>query len=187
MTGAEFDVWVRSGADGSRRYQLIDGAVHAMAPASTTHGSIQANLCAMLVRHLDAPGARCRVVTAPAIAIRIRARDNRRVPDLGVTCAPDRAGDVVLPDPILLIEILSPGNAKDTWDNVRGYASIPSVLDILVVNSLKVEAELWSRQTDGTWPAEPALIAVGDTLRLSSIECEASLESAYAKTHLANS
>ena len=31
------------------------------------------------------------------------------------------------PDPILLVEVLSPGNAQDTYENVRAYATLASV------------------------------------------------------------
>ena len=41
----------------------------------------------------------------------VRASRNRRVPDLGVTCAP--------PEPILLIEILSPSNEAETRTNTK--------------------------------------------------------------------
>ena len=149
MTVDEFIAW----DDGSdTRYQLVDGEVRAMSPASTTHGTIQADLARRLSNHLDVPGSRCRVVTEPAIQTRIHARKNMRVPDLGVTCTPDSAGEVALPDPILLIEIMSPGNKRDTWDNVWAYASIPTVREILIVQSTRIEAQLLRRQSDGSWP-----------------------------------
>lgn len=185
MTADAFIAWVLEGGTKGRRYQLVDGEVRAMSPAGTTHGTIQATLAGILMRHLDIPGSRCRVVTEPAVATRIRARHNIRVPDLGVTCVPDAKGEVALPDPILLIEILSPGNPKNTWDNVWAYTSIPTVAEILVVHGSRMEAELLRRQADGTWPAEPLAIGPDDPLELASIGLSAPLRVAYAKTHLA--
>ena len=182
MTVDEFTVWPGDGHGG--RHQLVDGEVRAMSPASATHGRIQANLAAILAKHLDVPGGKCGVVTEPAIATRIRARHNLRVPDLGVTCAPDAPGDVALPDPLLLIEIVSPGNAQDTWDNVWAYTSVPTVSEILIVQSTRIEAELLTRQSDGSWPAEPRLIGSDGILRLASIGLEVPLRSAYANTYL---
>ena len=187
MTVDEFTVWPGDGRGG--RYQLVDGEVRAMSPASATHGRIQANLAAILAKHLDVPGGKCGVVTEPAIATRIRARHNLRVPDLGVNCAPAAPGDVALPDPLLLIEIMSPGNAQetwdqDTWDNVWAYTSVPTVSEILIVQSTRIEAELLTRQSDGSWPAEPRLIGSDELLRLASIGLEVPLCSAYAKTYL---
>jgi Uma2 family endonuclease len=60
-----------------------------------------------------------------------------------------------LPDLIVLIEVLSPGNTSDTWDNVWAYATIPSVREIVVVHSTRVLAELLRRGPDGHWPEEP--------------------------------
>jgi hypothetical protein len=55
-------------------------------------------------------GGRCRVVGEPGVITRIRSHVNMRVPDLGVTA--DAPGQQALPDPVVLIEILSPGNAS---------------------------------------------------------------------------
>jgi Uma2 family endonuclease len=38
----------------------------------------------------------------------------------------------LLAEPIVVIEILSPSNANDTWGNVVLYTTIPSVREILV-------------------------------------------------------
>ena len=118
MTAAEFLSWPGDGS--GRKFQLVDGVVVAQSPASTTHGTLQSNLDRLVGGHLDRQDGPCRSVVEPAVAVRLSAGHNRRVPDLGVTCAPDARGDVDLPDPILLIEILSPGNRDETWRNVPG-------------------------------------------------------------------
>ena len=85
MTVAEF---IDSPGDGSGlKHQLVDGEPQAMAPASTTHGTIQATLARLLGNHLV--GTDCRVVIEPGVVPLLRAEANMRVPDLGVTCAPD--------------------------------------------------------------------------------------------------
>ena len=186
----EFIAWPGDGKGG--RYQLVDGEVRAMSPATATHGIIQGNLTRLIGNHLDSPGNRCRLATEPAVSVRIRAKHNLRVPDLGVTCAPDRPGEVALPDPVLLIEVLSPGNADDTlsktasptWDNVWAYTTVPSVKEIVVVHSSRVFAELLRRQPDGSWPKEPEEIGEAGTLRLEAIEFSMPLKAAYGKTYL---
>ena len=116
---------------------------------------------------------------------RVRANINLRVPDLGRHCTPDCPGEQALPDPIVLIEILSPGNASDTWENVWSYTTIPSVREILVVHSTRRFAELLRRDADGNWPAEPEEIGADGTLRLDSIAFACPLPAVYAQTHLA--
>jgi Uma2 family endonuclease len=89
------------------------------------------------------------------------------------------------PDPVVLIEILSPSNATDTWDNVWACTAISSVREVVVVHSTGVEAELRRRGADGGWPGRPDEIGADGTLRLESIGFACPLRAAYAQTHLA--
>lgn len=178
----EFLAWDGDGHQG--KLELVDGVVRAMAPANPTHGTIQARLAYLLSRHLELQQSRCRVVSVAGIQPRVRKRYNLRIPDLLVTCSPDVRGDQILPDPLLLIEILSPGNSKRTWDNVWTYVSIPSVQEILVVHSVRIKAELLRKGADGAWPEEAEVIEAGGTLRLTSIGAEFALEEVYRGTYL---
>jgi Uma2 family endonuclease len=184
MTAEEFIVW--AGGDG-RRWQLVDGEPRAMAPAAATHGIIQARLAFLINQRLDAGSSPCVVVTEPAISPRVRSRSNLRVPDLAVTCTPIESGQLVLPEPVLIIEILSPTNESETWENVWAYVSIPSVQEILVVRSTTAAAELLRRRDDGAWPEEPSQLHAGDSLHLVSIDLTCPLADVYARTHLARS
>jgi Uma2 family endonuclease len=183
MTVAEFLDWPGDGS--GRAFQLVDGELRAMSPGSATHGTIQANLCRLIGNALVSSGPSCRIVTEPGVNTRIRSHINMRVPDLGITRTVDAAGQQTLPDPIALIEVLSPGNAADTWDNVWAYTTIPSVREIAVVHSTRVLAEVLRRGADGHWPAEPEEIGAGDMLRLESIGVAFHLREAYAQTHRA--
>jgi hypothetical protein len=90
-----------------------------------------------------------------------------------------------MPEPILLIEVLSPGSVNETWDNVRAYSTIPSVHEILVVHSTRVMAERLRRAADGAWPGDPDIVEAGGALRLASIDAAWPLAEVYARTHLA--
>ena len=96
-------------------------------------------------------------MTEPGIVPRVRANRNYRVPDLGVTCAPP-SHDLMVSEPIVLIEILSPSNEADTRANIWAYTTVPSVREILAIRSTRIEAELLVRGADGTWPAEPEIV-----------------------------
>ena len=180
MTVEEFIAWAGDG-----RWQLVDGEPRAMSPASATHGIIQTNVGYTLTRHLRATGSPCRVVTEPAIVPRVRARSNMRVPDLAVTCADVGAGLIALPDPVLIVEILSPTNESDTWENVWTYVSIPSVREVLVLRSSSVAADLLRRNSDGTWPSEPIQISRDGTLHLETMALTCPLAELYIGTYLA--
>lgn len=177
LTTEEFLVW-DSGDRSGRRWQLRDGVPEAMAPATEAHGAIQSEFGRLIGNHLLASGDRCRVITEPGITPRVRSAENVRIPDLAVTCAPPSAERLVS-EPVLVIEILSPSNAEETWENVWAYTTIPSVTEILVISSTAIEAELLRREPDGSWPPAAAPIGPGDTLRLDSIGLALPLRAAY--------
>jgi hypothetical protein len=59
--------------------------------------------------------------------------DNVRPPDLAVTCAPMLMGRI-LPDLALIIEVLSPSYQRETWESIWACATIPSLVEIAVVD-----------------------------------------------------
>jgi Uma2 family endonuclease len=116
MSVEEFLDWP---GDGSRqKFELVDGEPRAIAPASGTHGRIQATVARLLGNHLVGSG--CCAVVEPGVVPRVRAEANMRVPDVVVTCEADDAGVHALAEPILIIEILSPSNEAETRENVVG-------------------------------------------------------------------
>src|SRR5688500_12863611 len=85
MTVEEFRDWVGRQPG---RWELADGQPRAMAPASATHGLIQARATYLVERHLADTGSPCRAATeAPVLPASFK-RHNARVPDLSVTCSP---------------------------------------------------------------------------------------------------
>lgn len=183
MDVADFLDWPGDGT--SVRYELIDGELRAMAPGSDAHNTIISNLAGLIWQHLRKTRPGCRVVSAPGIQPHVRSEWNFRIPDLGVTCSPSHAGEIMTPDPVLLIEVLSPGNSSETWENVMAYTTLPSVQEILVVHSTRIKAELLRRDAQGHWPANPEPIKAEANIALASIEAEFPLNEAYAGTHLA--
>lgn len=182
MTVAEFLDW-DSGDRSGATWQLRDGEPEMMAPASEAHGAIQARLSQLIGVHLDACGSPCRVIVTPGVIPRVRSAENCLVPDLAVTCAPPSGGRT-LPEPVIVIEILSPSNETQTRANIWGYTTIPSVAEIVVLRTSVVMAEVLRRGPDGNWPAEPELVGVDETLRLDSIGFAAPLRSAYQTSGL---
>jgi Uma2 family endonuclease len=177
MTLDEFLAWDAGDTTG-RRWQLENGEPVMMAPASEAHGAIQAELAGLLRDHLRATGSPCRVIIAPGIVPRIRADENFRIPDLGVTCAPP-SREIIVPEPVLLVEILSPGNEAKTRANVWTYTTLPSVTEILLVRSTRMEVELLRRDAGGVWPARPVIIRPPEYLELSSLGFAAPVAEMY--------
>jgi Uma2 family endonuclease len=182
MTLAEFFAWHPEDTS-VRCWQLIDGEPVAMAPATEAHGALQIEIGALLRNHLLARGGPCRVISEAGIVPRVRSDRNYRIPDLGVTCAPP-SSNLMMGEPILLIEILSPSNEVETWANIWAYTTIPSVVEILVVSSTKIEAELLRRRGDGSWPETPERIGAEGDVMLGSVDFSAALSAFYRTTVL---
>jgi Uma2 family endonuclease len=183
MTVDEFFEW--SGDGSERRYQLVDGEPLAMAPASITHGIIQANIGGILRSHLR--GTSCYVVVAPGVIPRVGADANLRIPDLAIACDTNDRELRALTEPTLIVEILSPSNEAETRESVWAYTTIPTVREILLIRSTRIAAELLRRQPDESWPPNSEHLAADNTVQLDSIEFLCPLAALYEGTHLSRS
>jgi Uma2 family endonuclease len=183
MTVAEFLEW-DSGDLSGRRWQLVDGEPVAMAPPGDDHSAIQSELGRLLGNHLLQRGVPCRAGTGPGIIPNIHETENWRIPDLGVTCTPP-TGTQDMPNPVLLVEILSPSNYRQTRANIWTYTTLPSVREILLVHSTRIGAELLRRNADGHWPKRPQKASDGESFMLDSIGLTLPVRALYRTTSLA--
>ena len=182
MTADEFLDW--HGEKPGERFELVDGVLRAMTSPSPPHGVIHTNLARLIGDQLDKSRPGCWVATGVAVRPRIRAKTNVRVPDLSVACSPVRKGQREVDNPLLLVEVLSPSNASRTWENVRAYTTIPSVSEILVVESETLRVHVVSRAADGTWPLDPVTTERDGTLTLASIDLTCRVVDVYRNTEL---
>ena len=180
MTIADFLAWE---PDDFLLYELVDGQPRAIAPAGTIHGFLKSELGSLIRNHLLGCRPDSKVLVNPSIVPRVMSAHNLRVPDLGVTCSPLVPGQATLSDPMLLVEILSPSNKAKAWSNVWTYSSIPSVREILILDSAKIAAEVLRRGVDGAWPDRPSTIQDG-LLVLTSIDFRLPLAELYTGTGL---
>lgn len=141
MTVDEFARW----DDGSdTRYELVEGTPVAMAPPMPGHGVLAVALGAELRAALRS--RRPCIVQAEAGIARPERDDTCYIADLAVSCDPPQPGDRLIRDPILIIEILSPGTSVfDRQTKAPDYRRIPSVQEILLIDSESVFAEILRR------------------------------------------
>jgi Uma2 family endonuclease len=125
------------------------------------------------------------VVIGGGVKPRPRAKWNYRIPELAVTCGRSEKGGREVPDPVIIIELLSPSNRAETWDNVRNYATLPSVSEIVVIDTESVSADVLVRDDKGLWPANSLKVEAGGFVGFASIGFEMPLNEAYRGTHLA--
>lgn len=184
MTVDDFLSWDGGGHVG--KIELIDGLPRLMAPASATHSFIQGNVVTAINIHLRGRKSPCRAGTEAPVLPPLAKRINARAPDVVVTCAPISDSGVI-EEPVLIVEVLSPGNEAETWESIRALAPIPSLREILVLSSTAVEAQIFRRLDDGAWQAEAERHGPGSTLQLASIDLGLLIADVYAGTYLASS
>jgi Uma2 family endonuclease len=148
---------------------------------------MHAILTTMLVSHLQSNLPFCRVAIGGGVKPRIEADWNYGVPDITVTCEKMINGQHDVPDPVVIIELLSPSNKADTWDNVRNYATVPSIGEIVIIDTVRVHADALTRDGKGHWPPNPHVVKRGGIISTPSLKFDRPLDHAYRDTYLADS
>lgn len=184
MSVEDFQDWVPPAGLEDRRWHLVNGEPVCMAPASEDHSMIQGQASFLIQLHLKNTQSPCRLGIAPGVIPRVGSRTNELVPDIGVTCSP-AAGGKTMTEPVLLVEIISPSNKAITERNILAYTTIPSVREILSLDSRSVAGKLYRRDEAGDWEDDPLALEPHDMVRLASIGFEAPLADFYATSSLA--
>jgi Uma2 family endonuclease len=156
------------------RYELIDGRVVAMAPPNPRHSAMTGRLARLIGNALTPP---CEVFVEAGIVTPTRA-DTYLQADLAVSCRPlgQQGRDVA--EPILVVEVESPGTARHDREVKLGrYQELASLQEILLVASAERRVQLWRRKGDG-WSAQDV---TGDAvLELESCALDIPLADLYA-------
>jgi Uma2 family endonuclease len=147
MTLAAFLEW-DDGTD--RRYQLVDGVLLMMAPATEAHGELALSLGAEIRSRLQPP---CRVISEAGITVPDRS-DTYYIADLAVTCVPREPGRRIVAEPVLIVEVLSPSTSHiDRLRKLADYRTLPSVREILIAFPDERRVEVQRRTAEG-WRVE---------------------------------
>jgi Uma2 family endonuclease len=118
------------------RYERIDGQIVAMAPERAAHVMVKAAVWLALRRAVSDAGIACQ---AMADGMTVETGDSDYEPDALVNCGPRLAADAVAAsNPIIVVEVLSPGTASaDTGGKLAGYFQVPSIAHYLIVHPTK--------------------------------------------------
>jgi Uma2 family endonuclease len=132
MNVDDFLAWAE-GRDG--RWELHDGEPIAMSPERLAHTDTKFQVVAALKNAIQRAGAPCHAVPDGA-TVRVNARTAFE-PDALVYCGPRLPSDAVeIPNPIIVVEVLSPGTAaRDHGVKLEGYYSLASVVHYLILDA----------------------------------------------------
>ena len=171
----EFLDW-DSGDD--RRYELIDGVPFAMAAPARAHQILAASFARRLGEALDERPP-CTVGVEAAIAV-VGRDDTCHVADLAVTCKPHEPGEQLTPEPVVIVEILSPSTEnRDRKVKLPDYRAIPSVQEVVLLDSQQLYCEVHRRIDGGGWLTE-LLRDPEARLRIKSVGLDQPLSALYA-------
>lgn len=153
------------------RWEFVGGECVLMAPASRAHTMLKGNVFAALRQALA--GSPC---TAYSDGIEIRDAGQSAIPDVVVSCREPDLDSPVEPEPVLIVEIVSPTTAhRDRVEKWAAYRRIQSLRHYMLVEQSRRLVELHTRQSAFVFEerfietgAVP-LAGIGVTLELDAI------------------
>jgi Uma2 family endonuclease len=173
MSLEEFLAWER---EQPAAFEFDGLTVRMMTGGSLDHSTIASNLWMALRAKLRDSG--CRPFRGDAKVI---ANQGVRYPDVTVTCTPSSGRDDIVPEPVVVIEILSPSTEREDRGRKKfDYFATPSIRQYAIVEQDERRVELYTR-TGTAWIDE---IITGAVLNLSTIGVEITLDAIYEDTEL---
>ena len=155
----------------------IDGRPRLMAPASMTHSILKRNVFRALDRALAGSGSEVLVHGPQILTDEISA-----IPDVVVTCAPIDLSTSAIPEPTIIVEVMSPSSeADDTLRKWFAYRKIASLKHYLVIAQDRRLVQIHSRAGD-LW--RERFVSEG-AIELDDPSLEVEVAALYAATELA--
>jgi Uma2 family endonuclease len=138
MTLDEFLVWERRQ---ELRYEFDGFEPVAMTGGTLNHAAIADNAVDAL-RRLLRPS--CRVFRGE---VKVVVDGRVRYPDVVVTCSPIDGQSDILPNPVVVFEVLSPSTAVvDRLTKNAEYAATPSILRYVMLEQVRIGATVFARE-----------------------------------------
>jgi Uma2 family endonuclease len=158
------------------RHELIDGEVYAMSGGTKNHSRIALKFGSLLDSHLGNSG--CETANSD-LKVKIVNSTNYTYPDVSVTCDDrDKTTTKYITYPCLIIEVLSDSTeAYDRGGKFRMYRQNPIFQDYVLVNSEKIEIDLYHKTESGSW--EIINYQAGDKIELKSVNLTFPIERIY--------
>jgi Uma2 family endonuclease len=160
-------------AEEPERYEFVGGIVRMMTGGSAAHSAIKLNVALALRSALASSPCRVdvddlKVVTASAVMY----------PDVLVTCTPLAPDDDRVPEPAVVVEVLSPTTERhDRIAKWREYQTILSLRHFVLVEQRERRIEVYTRTETG-WELR-AVEPAEDAVALSALDARLSLAAIY--------
>jgi Uma2 family endonuclease len=165
-------------SDPEHRYELIDGYPSMMTEGSPDHAIIGLNIASILRELLR---KRPCIAYNSEVYIALDGEENCLCPDASVSCdRRDHHATKVIRYPCVVAEVLSPGTkVRDRGLKADLYQNMPSVQEILFIDTQVMRVQLYRRETD-YWTMRN--FTQHDTIELTSLGIHFSVAEVYEKT-----
>lgn len=165
--------------------EYINGEIIPMAGASTNHNLIKENTAIQIGLHVRTNGKGCRSMSSDQ-RVHVPTDSMYAYPDIVVVCGTSQYHSEVndtLTNPMLIVEILSPGTAAfDRGDKFALYRQSVSLQEYVLIDSEKIRAEVFRKHPEGYWFIASEADKTNETIELSSIGLSLGMAVVYAET-----
>jgi Uma2 family endonuclease len=172
----DFLAWER---EQEERYEFLDGLIRMMVGGTVDHNTIASNVLTVLRSRLR--GGPCRAFME---GVKVASGAASMYPDVVVTCTPPDPKSDLLPEPVVVIEILS--RSTQTFDRGQkwlAYQGIPSLRQYVLISQDELRIDTYDRQKNAwiyqalTGPEPRLALAVGKIeLTMAEIYEDSSLD-----------
>jgi Uma2 family endonuclease len=167
--------------------EYYQGEMFAMAGASFAHSQIVSNAVRELGNQLR--GGPCQPVSSET-RVCVTPAGLYTYPDVVVVCGKPQFADSkpdTLLNPIVIIEVLSESTeVYDRGKKFELYGSLKFLAEYVMISSIRVRAERYTREADGTWNYGEKTNSE-DTIDLKSINCHLRLAGLYERVDFSRS
>lgn len=165
------------------RHEYVGGEIYAMTGGSQRHNRIALNIASRLLSVLS--GKPCQVFIND-VKLYVAKDSAYYYPDVMVTCGEQAARaneSQVVADPVLVVEVLSPGTeAIDRREKLAAYRRLASLQEYVLVSQDRRQVEIYRRQGDIGWlyiTCEP-----GDAVEFASVGVTTPIADLYTGTDI---
>ncbi len=179
------DEYLRLERKAEFKSEYVAGEIIPMSGASTNHNLIKENVSFHISLCIRSNGKGCRSMSSDQ-RVNVPTNSLYAYPDIVVICGPNQYHDAVhdtLTNPMLIVEVLSPGTAGyDRGDKFALYRHSLTLTEYVLIDAEKVRAEVFRKHEQGYWFLASEADKPGDSIDLASIGLSLVMTSVYAET-----
>ena len=161
------------------KWELIGGrVVKMMVGARWGHHLIVQNLAFGLRQRLRAGGRDCQV-TSETFYMKNLSVESATLPDVVVRCGPTSLSQTSFDDPLVLVEVVSPGSeGRDRWEKWAIYRKLASLQHYVLIERDRPVIDVFDRTGDA-WASRRTLEGLSEALDLPAIGVRVPLAEIY--------